>query len=79
MTDWCKKNCFVLIMANACIFYKVFPSSPQLYMHSIYMYLPSQNEISLPLLPEAALSASLQDLPTLINYNEWGCLVQNRT
>ena len=27
-------------MANACIFYKVFSSSPQLYMHSVYMYPP---------------------------------------
>ena len=35
----CRKNCSVLIMANACIFYKVFPSSLHLYMHSIYMYL----------------------------------------
>jgi hypothetical protein len=74
----CRKNCSVLIMANACIFYKVFSSSPQLYMHSIYPTLSC--EISKSLLHEAAQSsASLQDLPTLINYNQWLSSLLSRT
>ena len=45
--------------------------APLLYMQ-ILLLLPPSNEISKSLLHEAAQSsASLQDLPTLINYNQW--------
>jgi hypothetical protein len=45
MTDWCRKNCSVLIMANACIFYKVFP---ELSLGSSSLHADSTTTLSLP-------------------------------
>jgi hypothetical protein len=64
----CRKNCSVLIMANACIFYKVFLSSLSALLFCSTCYsLTLKNEISNLFYLRGSSSASLQDLPTLIN------------